>query len=175
MAFGTEPIGSGRFAVRKRARRSVKGRDRPHNFKARRRIAVFVRKSKYSARLRQTETRQGRRRAGTVFTINQSGRPPFLPHKAPKSRIDLFICYWNGSDERCRCGCCFPGSVLSSAGLVRYFVFICVFAGDRSVAATAFFLRPRPAKYFLGCKVDAGRKDRAHNPHCPTRPYNLCK
>ena len=106
MAFGTEPIGSGRFAVRKRARRSVKGRHLSHNFKARRRIAVFVRKSKYSARLRQTETRPGRRRAGTVFTINQSGRPPFLPHKAPKSRIDLFICYWNGSDERCRRGRC---------------------------------------------------------------------
>lgn len=41
MAFGTEPIGSGRFAVSKSTRRSVKGRDRPHNFKARRQTAVF--------------------------------------------------------------------------------------------------------------------------------------
>ncbi len=139
MAFGTEPIGSGRFAVRKRARRSVKGRDRPHNFKARRRIAVFVRKSKYSARLRQTETRQGRRRAGTVFTINQSGRPPFLPHKAPKSRIDLFICYWNGSDERCRRGRCFSGICFIIGRFGAVFCFYLCFRGGQICCSHRIF------------------------------------
>lgn len=149
MAFGTEPIGSGRFAVRKRARRSVKGRDRPHNFKARRRIAVFVRKSKYSRPSASNGDAAGTETGGDGLydKPKRQGRHS-LPHKAPKSRIDLFICYWNGSDERCRRGRCFSGICFIIGRFGTVFCFYLCFRGGQICCSHRIFSSAAACKIF---------------------------